>query len=64
MGVVGELGGADWFILGDRDVGLHLVRTARLRAGEPLSAIVADVAARLGVPATGASPPPTAGCAP
>jgi LPPG:FO 2-phospho-L-lactate transferase len=52
MGVVAELGGADWFILGDRDVGLHLVRTARLRAGEPLSAIVADVAARLGVPAT------------
>ncbi len=52
MAVVGELGGADWFILGDRDVGLHLVRTARLRAGEPLSAIVADVAARLGVPAT------------
>ena len=33
MGVVAELGGADWFILGDRDVGLHLVRTARLRAG-------------------------------
>ena len=52
MGVVAELGGADWFILGDRDVGLHIVRTARLRAGEPLSAIVADVAARLGVPAT------------
>jgi LPPG:FO 2-phospho-L-lactate transferase len=52
MGVVAELGGADWFILGDRDVGLHVVRTARLRAGEPLSAIVADVAARLGVAAT------------
>jgi LPPG:FO 2-phospho-L-lactate transferase len=51
MGVVGELGGTDWFILGDRDVGLHLVRTERLRAGEPLSAIVADVAARMGVPA-------------
>ena len=52
MGVVAELGGPDWFILGDRDVGLHIVRTARLRAGEPLSSIVADVAARLGVPAT------------
>ena len=52
MGVVAELGGAAWFILGDRDVGLHVVRTARLRAGEPLSVIVADVAARLSVPVT------------
>jgi LPPG:FO 2-phospho-L-lactate transferase len=51
MEVVGELGGPDWFILGDRDVGLHVVRTERLRAGEPLSAIVADVATRMGVPA-------------
>jgi LPPG:FO 2-phospho-L-lactate transferase len=46
MGVVAELGGADWFILGDGDIGLHLVRTERLRAGEPLSAIVADVVRR------------------
>jgi LPPG:FO 2-phospho-L-lactate transferase len=52
MGVVAELGGPDWFILGDRDIGLHVVRTARLRAGEPLSQVVADVARRMGVPAT------------
>jgi LPPG:FO 2-phospho-L-lactate transferase len=52
MGVVAELGGPDWFILGDRDIGLHVVRTARLRAGEPLSQVVADVARRIGVPAT------------
>ena len=38
MAVVAELGGVDWFILGDRDIGLHLVRSERLRAGEPLSA--------------------------
>jgi LPPG:FO 2-phospho-L-lactate transferase len=44
-----ELGGAGWFILGDRDIGLHLVRSERLRAGEPLSAITADFAARLGL---------------
>ena len=44
-----ELGGADWFILGDRDIGLHLVRSERLRAGEPLSSITADLAARLGL---------------
>ena len=49
LGVVGRLGGADWFILGDRDIGLHLVRTERLRAGEPLSAVMADVAGRMGI---------------
>jgi LPPG:FO 2-phospho-L-lactate transferase len=47
--VASELGGADWFILGDRDIGLHLVRSERLRAGEPLSSITADLAARLGL---------------
>lgn len=44
-----ELGGPDWFILGDRDIGLHLVRSQRLRAGEPLSSITADLAIRLGL---------------
>ena len=33
------LGGADWFRLGDRDLGTHLERTRRLRAGEPLSQV-------------------------
>ena len=44
-----ELGGPDWFILGDRDIGLHLVRSERLRAGEPLSSITDDLARRLGL---------------
>jgi LPPG:FO 2-phospho-L-lactate transferase len=44
-----RLGGAAWFTLGDRDIGLHLVRSERVRAGEPLSAIFADLAERLGV---------------
>lgn len=44
-----RLGGAAWFTLGDRDIGLHLVRSERLRAGEPLSAVFDDLAARLGV---------------
>src|SRR2546430_13248873 len=35
---VGALGGEDWFALGDRDLGLHLVRTQALRAGDPPSA--------------------------
>jgi LPPG:FO 2-phospho-L-lactate transferase len=49
LATVGTLGGEDWFALGDRDLGLHLVRTEALRAGEPLSGITARVAAALGI---------------
>jgi LPPG:FO 2-phospho-L-lactate transferase len=45
----GELGGETWFGLGDRDIGLHLVRTAALRAGEPLSAVTARLAGAFGL---------------
>jgi LPPG:FO 2-phospho-L-lactate transferase len=45
----GALGGEDWFALGDRDLGLHLVRTQALRAGEPLSVVTARLATHLGV---------------
>ena len=45
----GLLGGEDWFALGDRDLGLHLVRTQALRSGEPLSAVTARLAKALGV---------------
>jgi LPPG:FO 2-phospho-L-lactate transferase len=44
-----RLGGSSWFTLGDRDIGLHLARTERLRGGEPLSAVTAGLAATLGV---------------
>jgi LPPG:FO 2-phospho-L-lactate transferase len=44
-----ELGGESWFRLGDRDIGLHLVRTQAMRSGEPLSAITARLADALGV---------------
>jgi LPPG:FO 2-phospho-L-lactate transferase len=46
-----SLGGAAWFALGDHDIGLHLVRTEALRAGEPLSAVTARLAEALGVEA-------------
>ena len=46
---VGSLGAEDWFALGDRDLGLHLVRTQALHAGEPLSAVTARLAEALGV---------------
>ncbi len=37
-----ELGGPAWFRLGDHDLGTHLERTRRLRAGQPLSQVVRD----------------------
>jgi LPPG:FO 2-phospho-L-lactate transferase len=49
LGTVAALGGETWFLLGDRDIGLHLVRTQALRAGEPLSAITARLVRRFGV---------------
>ena len=49
LGTVSALGGEDWFRLGDRDLGLHLVRTQALRAGEPLSAVTARLARALGI---------------
>ena len=49
LATVSSLGGEDWFRLGDRDLGLHLVRTQALRAGEPLSAVTARIARALGV---------------
>jgi LPPG:FO 2-phospho-L-lactate transferase len=44
-----ELGGDAWFRLGDRDLGLHLVRTDALRRGESLSAATAGLAKALGI---------------
>jgi LPPG:FO 2-phospho-L-lactate transferase len=44
-----RFGGEDWFRLGDRDLGLHLVRTQALAAGERLSAVTARLAAAAGV---------------
>ena len=48
----GRLGGESWFQLGDRDLGLHLVRTQALARGEPLSAVTARLAAAFGIEAT------------
>ena len=49
LDTVRVLGGEAWFALGDLDLGLHLVRTQALRAGEPLSAVTARLAASFGV---------------
>jgi LPPG:FO 2-phospho-L-lactate transferase len=49
---VSSLGGEDWFKLGDRDLGLHLLRTQALRSGETLTAFTARITRALGVEAT------------
>jgi LPPG:FO 2-phospho-L-lactate transferase len=52
MEVVSGLGGEAWFHLGDRDLGLHLVRTEALRGGEALSVVTARLTTSLGVDVT------------
>lgn len=44
-----ELGGPDWFTLGDRDLGTHLYRTQRLGEGAALSTVTAEIARALGL---------------
>ena len=45
MAMVGRYGGVDWFSLGDRDLGTHLYRTHRLRAGATLGEVTAEIVA-------------------
>jgi LPPG:FO 2-phospho-L-lactate transferase len=49
MDSIGALGGEDWFRLGDRDLALHIERTRRLRSGQTLSEVTADICRRLGI---------------
>ena len=48
MASLKTIGGEDWFNLGDHDLALHVERARRLAAGETLSQITADFAAKLG----------------
>lgn len=43
-----RLGGPNWFNLGDKDLGVHLERTRRLTAGQPLSTITREFCAAWG----------------
>ena len=47
---MGRLGGATWFKLGDRDLALHIQRTALLRGGMTLSQVTERFRQALGVP--------------
>jgi LPPG:FO 2-phospho-L-lactate transferase len=49
LSAMAGLGADTWFNLGDRDLATHLMRTRSMRAGQPLSAIAAELARRLGV---------------
>ncbi len=46
-----RLSGEDWFLLGDKDLALHVERARQLRAGASLTAITGAIAARFGIKA-------------
>lgn len=48
---VRQLGGPDWFNLGDRDLALHALRSDALRRGESLTEITARIAGQMGITA-------------
>lgn len=50
LGMMVRYGKDTWFKLGDRDFATHILRTARLRAGETLTRTTADLSRALGVP--------------
>lgn len=49
MSALAELGGDDWFRLGDRDLAVHVLRTLALSRGVALSEITRELAGRLGI---------------
>jgi len=51
MAALERLGGPTWFRLGDGDLATHVERTRRLRNGDRLSDVTADLARALGVTA-------------
>ena len=50
MGSLARLGERTWFRLGDKDIATHLYRTERVRRGERLTDIAAELGRALGVP--------------
>ena len=49
MAELSQLGGEDWFRLGDRDLAMHIERTRRLAAGMDLTHVIDELAGALGV---------------
>jgi LPPG:FO 2-phospho-L-lactate transferase len=48
---IARFDGPDWFKLGDKDLATHILRTERLRYGERLTGITADLCRTLGIAA-------------
>jgi len=49
MYALAELGGDDWFRLGDHDLAVHVLRTLALRRGVALSEVTRELTRRLGI---------------
>ncbi|HJQ29894.1 MAG TPA: 2-phospho-L-lactate transferase [Rubrobacter sp.] len=47
-----QYGEDTWFMLGDRDLATHILRTSRLRSGETLTDVMAGLSGALGVEST------------
>jgi LPPG:FO 2-phospho-L-lactate transferase len=45
-----ELGGPDWFLLGDKDLALHMERTRRLNEGHSLTYVSLEIEKAMGIP--------------
>jgi LPPG:FO 2-phospho-L-lactate transferase len=50
LDAIARYGRDPWFVLGDRDLATHILRSERLRQGARLSAVTAELSAGLGVP--------------
>src|SRR5918998_4443480 len=46
---IARYGPETWFLLGDQDFATHILRTERLRAGTPLSAVTTELCSALGI---------------
>ncbi len=51
MQALAELGGEDWFNLGDRDLAMHVLRTQALARGDSLTQVTAAITRQLGIDA-------------
>jgi LPPG:FO 2-phospho-L-lactate transferase len=51
METVRRYGGPDWFALGDRDLGTHLLRSEALKQGQTLTEVTARLCSALGISA-------------
>src|SRR5215212_10306995 len=49
LGMLERYGEEIWFKLGDKDLATHMIRTSRMRSGEPLTRITAGLSGALGV---------------